>query len=541
MVGERILKRPDLFFRKATGLVRQVGAFDTFVFNFLSMNPFGAFVLMVFATGLYTHADLVFSTLLTIIPALFIALTYVMFSMAIPRTGGDYVWVSRTIHPIIGFMVNFGLTFVLFTFIAIDVTVFTQWGVGAYFYGLFISTGNKNALNLYSLLNHSGSNLVFIVALLLIFIISIIVAFGTKFSFRIQKIIWIFVMIAALSYLILGISTSHNAFVNAFNSKSGITEEKVLSDAFKNGLNGGVTLQGTLLGFVYMFLNFTGFNYSAYIAGEIKEVRKSQIMGILLSLVTFAMLLVLIVKVTQSIFGYNLFKALSYLFDQVFYGINPSAPYPSTLPPPFPEFLIGFITTNQIIIFIITIGFGLSMLVNAVAYMYVATRNIFAWSFDRCVPAMLSKVDLRFRTPYIAVAVVAILSVLITYLSIYTTISLLFTYITFLFALLYSIVGISAIVFPLRKNLFETSPEFVKKKIAGIPLISLFGVFTLISSGYVGYSLFSPNFSGPFVLLNFVFVLAILVTSIFVYFATYYYYKSKGIPVELMQREIPPE
>jgi APA family basic amino acid/polyamine antiporter len=505
------------------------------------MNPFGVFVLMVFAIGLYPHADIAYSTILAVVPALFIALTYVLFSIAMPRTGGDYVWVSRIIHPVIGFMVNFGLTFVLFTFIAIDVTVFTQWGVGAYFYGTFVNTGNSDALNIFSLLNQPGSNVVFGIALLLILLISAVVAFGTRLSLRVQKFVWAFVILAALIYVGLGIATNHSAFVSSFDSKSGTTEAKVISDSVASGFDPTVTLEGALLGFVYMFLNFTGFNYSSYVSGEIRDVRKSQIIGILLSLIVFAALLVLIVKVTQNVFGYNFFNGLSYLFDQVFYGINPAAPYPSTLPPPFPEFLVGFLTSNQFLIFIITMGFGLSILVNAVPYVYVATRNIFAWSFDRCVPASLSRVDSRFRTPYVAVAVVAILSVLITYLSVYTTISLLFTYITFLFALLYSIVGISAMVFPLKRNIFEMSPEFVKRRVGGIPVISIVGFLALVSSAYVGYSLFSPNFSGPFVLQNFEVVLAVLIAPILIYFASYYYYKSKDIPVELMQKEIPPE
>lgn len=535
-------KKENTFARDATGLVRELGALDSFVFNFLSMNLFGVFVLMVFAMALYPSANLSLSTIAALIPALVIALTYVLMSIAMPRTGGDYVWVARVIHPVVGFMVNFGLTFVLFTFIAIDVTVFTQWGVGAYFYGIFVNTGSTGALNIFASLNQQGSWLVFGIAVLLILVVAAAVALGAKTAFKIQRAVWVFVLFAAVVYLGLGLTTGHSTFVSNFNQNSGTNVTSVISAARNSGFSDTVVLSGTLLGFVYMFLNFTGFNYSTYLSGEIRNIRRSQFIGIIASLLVFAVLLILFIRVTENVFGYDFFHGLTYLFGQIFFGINPQAPYPTTLPPAFPEFFVGFFTSNPILIFIITIGFGLSILINAVPYTYVSTRNMFAWSFDRSVPAALSRVDDRFHSPYVAIIVTAVLSIAITYLSVFTTISVLFTYITFLFALLYTIVGISAILFPYRrKDIFESSPKIANKKVGGVPIISILGALSMISALYMGYSLFTPDFSGPFVSENFYVVLIVLIAPIIIYALSYAYYKRKGINVTLAQKEIPPE
>ncbi|HXW36976.1 MAG TPA: APC family permease [Nitrososphaerales archaeon] len=535
-------KTPKPFVREATGLVREMGAFDSFVFNFLSMNLFGVFVLMVFAIGLYQSASIGFSTAIALVPALIIALVYVVMSVAMPRTGGDYVWVSRVINPVVGFVVNFGFTFVLFTFIALDVTVFTQWGVGAYFYGIFVNTGSQAALNIFSALNAPNSLLVFGIAVLLIVIVSLIAAFGTRNALRVQKAVWVLVILAIIVYLGLALSVGHTGFVNNFNALSGTNETAIVSAATSNGFNPTATLSGTLLGFVFMFLNFTGFNYSAYLSGEIRNIRKSQLIGIVGSLLVFAALLITVVEVTQDVFGFNFFHALSYLFDLVFYGVNPSAPYPATLPPAFPEFLVGFLTSNPILIFIITIGFGISVLINAVPYMQVSVRNMFAWSFDRSVPSGLSRVDDRFHSPYVALIVTAGLSILITYLSVFTTVSLLFTYITFLFALLFFVVGVSALVFPFRmKSLFESSPSIVNRKVGGLPVISILGALAAISSVYIGYSLFTPAYSGPFVLQNFEVVLAVLFAPVLIYLVSYGYHKRRGLDIRRAQSEIPPE
>jgi len=534
----------QVFTRKATGLIRSIGTLDCFVFNFLSMNLFGFFVLMVFGLGLYPQADLTSSILLAAFLCLFIALLYLLFSIAMPRSGGDYVWVGRILHPALGFMVNFGLTFVLITFIAIDVTLFTQAGVGAYLANMGAITGNQGMLNLAGFLNSpAGNSTVFGIDLVLILIVSLTVFFGTSVAFWAQKIMWAFVLIAGVAYVVALLNSSNASFVANFNQASGTTVDKVVAAAAGNGYVSSLTLQGTMLGFVFMFLNFTGFNYSAYISGEIRNVRKAQIAGILGSLLLFAVFLVALLIVTVSVFGANLIGSLSYLFDLTAFGINPASPYFNLLPvPPFPQFLIGFVTSNSVIIFLVTFGFGISMLMNALPYTVVSVRNIFAWAFDRAVPSPLAAVDTRFHSPYAAIIVTAIVSAVTTYASVYLNISLLFTYITFLFAVLYAVVGIAGILFPYRrKDLFEASPNIVKMRVAGVPAISIVGAISLVVSVFVGYSLLTPAFSGPFILENFLVVIAVLIIPLVLYGITYAYYKSKGLPLDLVQRQIPPE
>ena len=49
-------------------------------------------------------------------------LVYLYFTVIMPRSGGDYVWVSRTLNPFFGFFTNFSLTFVFLTWIAFNFT-----------------------------------------------------------------------------------------------------------------------------------------------------------------------------------------------------------------------------------------------------------------------------------------------------------------------------------------------------------------------------------------------------------------------------------
>ena len=544
------MKKQTPFARDATGLVRQLGAMDSFVLNFLSMNLLGVFILGVFGIGLYPSADMPLSIAFAIIPAIIIALTYVFLSVAMPRTGGDYVWVSRILNPALGFMVNFGLTFILFTFIALDVVLSTEWGIGAYFYNIAVTTGSASAGNIATFLSPvpgkftTSGWFVFGIASVFIVLVSLAVVLGLKSAFSVQKIVWVIVLIATVVYLGVAFTTPHSTFVTNFNANSGTNVTAVMNGATQVSFStvSTVTLSGTLLGFVYIFLNFTGFNYSAYASGEIRNNQKSQTFGMIAALLVFAGLLILIIVATQYVFGYNLFNSMAYLFDRIFYGINPTAPYPAVLPPPMPQFLIGYLTSNPILIFIVCIGFALSLLVNAVSYIFVSTRNMFAWSFDRSVPDALSRVDDRFHSPYVALIVTAVFGIVITFFTVFTTVSNFFTYITFLFAILYTIVGIAAIAFPYRKkSIFESSPSLVKSKVGGIPVVAILGLLSVAFSVFIGYSLFTPSYSGSFVTTNFEVVIGVLVVPLFIYVISYAYRKSKGVDITLIQREIPPE
>jgi amino acid transporter len=233
---------------------------------------------------------------------------------------------------------------------------------------------------------------------------------------------------------------------------------------------------------------------------------------------------------------------MAYLFDQIFFGVNPAAPYPSALPPPMPMFLIGYLNSNPVIIFIVCIGFALSLLVNAVSYIFVATRNMFSWSFDRVVPTAMSQIDSRFHSPYVALIVTAVFSVVITFFTVFTSVSTFFSYITFLFAVLYAIVGIAAVAFPYRqRSVFEASPPIVRRKIGGVPVIGVLGALSVISSVFIGYSLFTPDYSGPFVATNFEVVMGVLLVPLLIYLVARAYRRSQGIDLSFVQREIPPE
>src|SRR5712671_4551939 len=94
--------------RKATGLVREVSPFSTFVFN-MAGQPTAIFlaVAIFFVLGLYPGGSIWLGFAMAFGIAIVLCVCYGLFTSAIPRSGGDYVLVGRLTHPAIGLISSF--------------------------------------------------------------------------------------------------------------------------------------------------------------------------------------------------------------------------------------------------------------------------------------------------------------------------------------------------------------------------------------------------------------------------------------------------
>ena len=97
-----------LFLRKATGLVRDISPTDAFLFNAVGMNVgLGALFMLTQAPAFFPNGNMVIAAIIgTLIMAFSIQWVYSEFSAAMPRSGGDYVFTSRAIHPFIGWILG---------------------------------------------------------------------------------------------------------------------------------------------------------------------------------------------------------------------------------------------------------------------------------------------------------------------------------------------------------------------------------------------------------------------------------------------------
>src|SRR4051812_45948619 len=101
-------RQPDLFLRKASGLVKSAGAWDVFTYN-LGLASVGiAVTLAHFAVPAnYPGANLPLAEIVAAVFMASMAFAFWCWSAVIPRSGGIYAFLSRGLNPAVGFGVSF--------------------------------------------------------------------------------------------------------------------------------------------------------------------------------------------------------------------------------------------------------------------------------------------------------------------------------------------------------------------------------------------------------------------------------------------------
>jgi len=95
---------PALFVRKATGLVKGWSVRDAFIYSAISIN-FVTLGLYAFSyANFIPRGSLFWAVVLSGAYLVFQAITYASLIAAMPRAGGDYVWISRTLGGGLGFV-----------------------------------------------------------------------------------------------------------------------------------------------------------------------------------------------------------------------------------------------------------------------------------------------------------------------------------------------------------------------------------------------------------------------------------------------------
>ena len=125
--------KPQVFVRNSTGLRKEAGVFDVFVYNVNNQNIGLGVVFLISVLGAYVGGNFPLSAILgslLVVPLYFV---YSKFSADIARSGGDYVWTSRifgpTWGPLVGFTLAWTWIMLAFTAIGAPAAFFATYGV----------------------------------------------------------------------------------------------------------------------------------------------------------------------------------------------------------------------------------------------------------------------------------------------------------------------------------------------------------------------------------------------------------------------------
>ena len=535
-------KAPNsVFLRDATGLVKQISGMDALGMAITQMGLLYVFNVVAFTPGFYPEANPLIGPFIGLLLVLPIAGMYTLFSIAIPRSGGDYVWVGRVFHPILGFTANFAFTVLSISVVGAVAPWIGEWSLAQLFYDFGVLDNNANYINLANSLQSPTA--AFWISTVFIIVAGLVVIASSRLAARTVKYWTILSIIIGVVFIATVLSAGSSTFAQNFNSLSGsnMTYNQIITTGQQNGAYDGVP---PLISYASLYagalglLGYLGFNSSAYFAGETKQNHRTQIIAQIGGTIIFAAFTTAMIATEYFGEGPSFVNAMAALW------LSGSSSYPYLAgSPPLASGLSMFWTQNHLLIAIFTLSFGLTAEVMNVSIFFTLSRNLFAWSFDRIAPGVFANINSRTRTPVYAISIMTAVGLLFTYITIfqYGLLATLFTYGTAGTFMVFLIVSVAAIAFPFkRKDIFETANPVSQKKIAGIPLISLLGGLSFVVSLIVIYAILLPAIGnvGDVLLTG---ILPTFGIGAIIYVIVYGVRRSQGIQLNLIQQQIPPE
>jgi len=530
---------PALFTRKATGLVREAKTRDALFYNLLWSSVALTFAFYWLFFAFYPGANPYVGILIAAGLGLPGSFLYAMLTQIMPRTGGDYVFNSRALHPSIGFAGNFSYCFWLAIVIGVYTTYFAAYGMGAWGRMMSGFTGSGSWLSFGDWFSTEwGLFITGTVALLLS--AALFIRGGTRLFFKVQAIgFLIYVGGAFLLPILVGLFQDQVGFLHAFNDYAANLGVNDATGALAKSANeagyasSGFDFEATVKSVSILWFIF-GFIYSSnYFAGEIRVTRGTHLKSMPGAVLLVVVALLLLLPSYLGLVDYD-FNGMLGFADPAAYGFTAGAPA-------YPE-LMAIASNSPVFGTIIILGFAVGLLLWLPQTLLLVSRSMFAWSFDRIMPEKLSYVEPRSRSPLVAIGVMLLLSIGSTAIYAFTD---WFSAVSVLLGLSLTllITAVSGIVLPYRQPaMVEGSPY--NRRILGIPLISLVGFLALLGFGTaIGIILWDEG-SGASLSANpgkLKLALLVYVVAFAIYWVARAVRKSQGIDLSLAHKELPPE
>jgi amino acid transporter len=530
-----------LFLRRSSGLVREFGGTDVFVFNTIgyALGLVLALIPLLMA-GAVPEANVLLVVLLGTVLTVANALTYGYLAAAMPRSGGEYVYLGRVVHPGVGFTANWGFTWSQLLGLALYASFTVNFGISV----AFLTLGN--VLEASGLVT-AGEDVAeqwptFLLGTLMIVVVLGVLCAGPRVVRRVLNILFVPALLGSFVTLFVLLTTSHDEFVANFNSfmatqADGQTYDSILASASDAGyVVEPSTLGAILLAIPIGYYIYIGFTYSSYIGGEVKEPAKTQPRMITLTLLFAAAMYLICLWRFYDIVDKDFVNSVVYLDNNTDDG--------SGLPvSPVLNLFTGIMTGSTILNVLMALSFFLWHFLLLFVIAMICTRNLFAWSVDRIAPDALTKVDSRFRSPWVATLVIIACAEVLLALYVFTTIFQDVSNYIVLFSIAFWIASFAAILLPYRRpEIFASAPDYVQRRVGGIPVITLLGFGNLILFSMVLYSAFKlPAFSGPTGTDAVLFVIGVYLAGVVWYLVARALNKRRGVDLDLLYREIPPE
>ncbi|OHD82809.1 MAG: hypothetical protein A3J97_02710 [Spirochaetes bacterium RIFOXYC1_FULL_54_7] len=470
---------PDVFLRKATGLVRSWSVTDAFIYAFFSINlvTLGLYIM---SQAWYFQGGLIPALLLGALFVIPETVVYASLIAAMPRAGGDYVWQSRILGGGLGYVLSItGWCFILWLWTPLYADMLRHI--------VIVPLGAVLGFRDFALAVAVSPLAWFVVVLLTCVWVVIVIAKGMKTYARVQKVCFWIGNAGLLVVIALFVTGNPARFPHLFDQ--GMLQLFGVQNAYQ-----AVELAGTELGpttplfgggfqAIMLLLPYLAFfnlwpNWGATLYGEIRgsqDLRKN-FYGMAAALVVTTVLAILFLLVLDRYMDFDFFMKANAVFWQHRWDPASSA---MILPVwPYPVLFALFGIESVFVQVLVLLAMSAWFFGWAGTIYLSSTRILFSASFDRLLPESIARVSPVTRTPVNALLVMVIPGVLVSALYIWDVFG--FSSLTLVSTLVIAVTffgtSLSAVLLPfVKKDLYKASP-LVNFRIGKIPLVSAFGL-----------------------------------------------------------------
>jgi amino acid transporter len=574
-----IMTEKKVFVRKATGLVREIGFLTAILICVCNMVGLGWQKRLFQFTGpkivpenqyVLGLPPVVMSFILVGIMVLFTVWTLSILGASMPRSGGGYVYISRILHPAVGYVASWLEYFsIAVSFGLIGTAVFEGIMIYAWMAGWGVAWATPEFLLL------GGMAIVALFA--------IIACFGVRMTGLLLHIIfWVPAIVTIVLYGLLLVATPDS--LNAgIQNLAGVPPSTFTNTALAGftgvpGMAAAPASYWEAVSYASLgtFWAYIGFGAATFVAGEIKEAAKSlpkQLFiangFVILLYITISFLVgraAMMVGQPTGVYAgqpYSFFSSYSWLS----YGAGSAGKAWLTgigVGRAWMPNIAGFIASGigqTWILALIPIFAALWVANDIPPFILTSSRIIFAMAFDRVLPEKLAEVNERWHTPIYAV----IVTMIVAFIGNFAESNIFYDSASSLYlgagnvvgkflndsggvaatdiwdALFFFLCAVAGMIFIFRrKDIYERSPF----KAGGPMVVTLIGTIATVANIWFLWQIVQGwpwDYPDGMCWTAWVMTLVLIIVSLLVY----YYYRTKGkrvgVDYSTIYAEIPPE
>ncbi len=377
------------------------------------------------------------------VPAFVTALCYAIIATAMPRAGGDYTYISRALHPFVGFLAAFSKWFGLSAACGlIGVMSVALLQAAAEYMG---AAGAAELLR--------ANTGVLILGLAMVWLFWLVNILGVRTYGAVVIVLMVLMLAGGAVLVVYALAGSHEAFAAAWQARYGTDVHATI--ARTSVPRGGIS--NLIRATTFLFFAYIGFATISQAGGEAKDPRRTLPKAFVWSLV--------IISGYYMIFSFSLYKAVPWKFV---YHLLQTPQWQDTLSAPH---VVGVLMPPALTV-VVALAAALTLANDIPPMLLAVSRLFFSWARDGIFPPALAAVNRRFGTPHCALTISALVSSAVVLLCVYgpqrfgsavdiVNVALLTTY---------CLAGVSVLSFPRRAPKLYQQVSFIRARWAQIML-----------------------------------------------------------------------